>query len=300
MPRKDLEPLFAAMAAMPMRTTIAEMRGDFGAFAAILNAGAPEVGAVHPVDIGGGVRGEVLVPAGAAPFPVLVYLHGGGWSIGDCASHAKLTRQLCVGAGAIVVSIDYRLSPEHPFPAPLDDCVAAVRWVRENAGRFGGDPSRIAIGGDSAGGNLTAAVSIDLKDELEVRAALLIYGAFDLEASLRDYAIYTPPGGDPVLPKPMMQAMMDAYLSGGASVKDPRVSPIFGDLSKFPPSILLCGDADPLYGDTLHFHDALLRAGRESELHVFHGMPHAFMQLTVAEADAAVAAGAEFLRRHLA
>jgi acetyl esterase len=299
MPREELEPLFAAMRQMPARATIPEMRADFAGFMPLLNADAPAVAAVHAVEIGDGVRAEVLVPPGSAPFPVLVYLHGGGWSIGDCASHAKLTRQLCIGAGAVVVSVDYRLAPENPYPAPLDDCVAAVRWVRENAGRLGGDAARMAIGGDSAGGNLSAAVSIELRRELSLRAALLIYGAFDVHGALDDYEIYAPPGGDPVLPRSSMQLMIDSYLRGGASPKDRRVSPLFADLSGFPPSILLCGDADPLYGDTLHFHDALKRAGRESELHVYHGMPHAFVQLGVSEADAAIAAGCEFLRRHL-
>src|SRR4029079_9869051 len=117
------------------------------------------------------------------------------------------------------------------------------------------------------------------------RAALLIYGAFDLEASIRDYERYTPPGGDPVLPKASMKLMMDAYLSGGARTDDPRLSPIRDDLSAFPPSLLLCGDVDPLYGASLHMHDALRRAGRDSVLVPYPGMPHAFMQLMVAEAD---------------
>ncbi|HZR80743.1 MAG TPA: alpha/beta hydrolase [Candidatus Binatia bacterium] len=301
MPREDLEPLFAAMRAMPPAQSIAELRQGFAGFMAMINAGAPEVAAVHAdLPVADGVRVDVLVPHGTPPFPVLVYLHGGGWSIGNCASHAKLTRQLAVGSGALVVSVDYRLSPEHPFPAPLEDCVRAVRWARENVARFGGDPARIAIGGDSAGGNLSASVANELRGEVDLRAALLIYGAFEVRQALRDYDLYAAPGGDPVLPRPMMEMMIDAYLSGGASSEDPRVSPLHGDLSKFPPSCLLCGDLDPLYGDTLHFHDALRRARRESELHVYRGMPHAFVQLAVREADEAVAAGCAFLRRKLA
>nr|BAN08452.1 hypothetical protein [uncultured bacterium] len=97
-----------------------------------------------------------------------------------------------------------------------------------------------------------------------------------------------------------MELMMDAYLSGGAREEDPRLSPLFADLSQFPSSCLLCGDADPLYGDTLHMHDALRRAGRESELHVFAGMPHAFVQLGVSEAGEAIARAGAFLRARLA
>jgi acetyl esterase/lipase len=301
MPRADLEPLFAAMRAQPERQSIAEIRRDFEMFSPLVNAGAPAVAREHMAEpVGDGVRADVLVPPGTPPLGVLVYLHGGGWSIGSPASHGKLARQLSVGSGAIVVSVDYRLAPEHPFPTPLDDCVAAVRWVKANAARFGADPGRIAIGGDSAGANLSAAVAIELREEVELRAALLLYGAFDVAACLRDYDRYAPEGGDPVLPRRATELMIEAYRGGGARLDDPRLSPLLADVSGFPPSLLVCGDADPLYGDSLHLHDALRRAGRDSVLAPYAGMPHAFMQLAVAEGDDAVARSAAFLRARLA
>jgi acetyl esterase len=297
--RPELAALFALLRAAPRATSIAEARAQLEAFSGFVNANAPEVGRFEAgVPLSPGVRADVLVPPGTPPFPVLLYLHGGGWSIGSPASHAKLTRQLCVGAGAVVVSVDYRLAPEHPFPTPLEDCVAAARWTHTNVARYGGDPQRLAIGGDSAGGNLSACVINELRGEILFRAALLIYGAFDLLASRRDYDLYAPEG-DPVLPKSLMDLMMQAYMRGGASTHDPRVSPIHSDLSHFPPACLLVGSVDPLVGDSRALHAKLQQLGRHSELHEYADMPHAFMQLDLPEARAAIETGCRFLRDHL-
>lgn len=299
MPRPELVALFNLLRAAPKATSIAESRVQLEQFSVFLNANAPEVGRVEAdVRLTPEVRAEILVPPGTPPFPTLIYLHGGGWSIGRPASHAKLTRQLCIGAGALVVSVDYRLAPEHPFPIPLEDCVAAARWTRANVARHGGDPHRLAIGGDSAGGNLSAAVINELRGEIEFRAALLIYGAFDLLASRRDYDLYAPEE-DPVLPKSLMDLMLQAYMSGGAATDDPRVSPIKADLGHFPPACLLVGNIDPLVGDSRALHAALQRLGRQSELHEYADMPHAFMQLDLPEAHQAIATSCRFLRSQL-
>ena len=299
MPRAELTGLFDMMRSMPKAHSIAEMRVGMEAMIPFANANPPAVARVEPgVAIGDGVRADVLVPPGTPPFPVLIYLHGGGWSIGSPASHHKLACQLCAGAGVLVVNVDYRLAPEHPFPAPLDDCVAAARWTRANIGRFGGDATRLAVGGDSAGGNLSAAVINDLRGEIAFRGALLIYGAFDVLGCRRDYVKWAPEE-DPVLDKHAMDLMLNAYFSGGASNDDPRVSPIKADLRQFPPACLLCGTWDPLLGDSRALHAKLQSLGRESVLHEYEGMPHAFVQLPCSEADAAIAAGCEFLRARL-
>jgi acetyl esterase len=245
------------------------------------------------------VRADIIVPPGTPPFPTLVYLHGGGWSIGSPATHHKLTRELCVRSGALVVSVDYRLSPEHPFPAPLDDCVAAARWTRATVARYGGNPARIAIGGDSAGGNLSAAVCNALRGEIAFRGALLIYGAFDLVASRRDYDRWAPIE-DPVLPKHSMDLMLAAYLSGGASPEDPRLSPLHADLSAFPPAHLVCGTWDPLFGESIAFQRALEAAGHQATLDRYDEMPHAFLQLPVTEGEQALRRACAFLRDVLA
>src|SRR5213083_805240 len=137
---------------------------------ATLSAAAGEGEAVARVENRAvpGPRGEIPVrvytPAGRAPFPVLVYFHGGGWVIGSLETHDGLCRHLANAAGAVVASVDYRLAPEHPFPASGEDAYAATRWVAANAAALGGDPRRIAVGGDSAGGNLAAVVSLMARD----------------------------------------------------------------------------------------------------------------------------------------
>jgi acetyl esterase len=296
MPRSELAGLFDMVRSAPQAHSIVEMRANMEAFIPFINANPPLVGRVDSaVALGNGVRADIIVPPGSPPFPTLICLHGGGWSIGSPASHGKLARQLCAGAGVVVVAVDYRLAPEHPFPTPLDDCVAAARWTRANIGRWGGDPERITIGGDSAGGNLSAAVVNDLRSEIAFRGALLIYGAFDVLGCWRDYDRWAPEE-DPILPKASMKLMLDAYFSGGASNDDPRMSPLKADLSTFPPACLICGTWDPLFGESLAFHDKLRSAGRQATLHRYEGMPHAFLQMPVSDADAAIAVACEFLK----
>jgi len=299
MPRPELTVLFDMLRALPRAQSIAELRVQLESMLPLINANALEVGRIEAgVQLSDAVRADVIVPPGTPPFPTLLYLHGGGWSIGSPASHARLVRQLCVGAGAVVVNVDYRLAPEHPFPVPLDDCVAAARWTLANVQRYGGDPRRLAIGGDSAGANLSAAVINDLHETIAFRAALLIYGAFDLDAMWRDYDRYAPEQ-DPVLPKSDMKLMMDAYLSGGAAIADPRVSPLFADLRHFPPSCFIVGAIDPLFGESVAMRDMLQTLGCECEFHRYPEMPHAFMQLELPEAQQALDAACAFLRRHL-
>jgi len=296
MPRSELAGMFEMLRTAPQPASIAEMRTNMEVFIPFVNANAPQVARVDAgVVVADGVSADILIPPGTPPFPTLIYLHGGGWSIGSPATHGKLARQFCVGSGVVVVNVDYRLAPEHPFPTPLDDCVAAARWTHANVARWGGDPRRIAIGGDSAGGNLSAAVINDLRGVLQFRGALLIYGAFDVLGCWRDYDRYAPEE-DPILPKKMMKLMLDAYFSGGASNDDPRMSPLKADLSQFPPACLICGTWDPLFGDSLAFNEKLRAAGRQATLHRYDGLPHGFVQLPVSDGDSAIAAGCEFLK----
>ncbi len=299
MSRAAIAGLLEMLGTGPVPGSIADLRAIIDMGMPFLNADLPAVGHVHEgVALGDGVQARIVVPPGTPPFPVLIYLHGGGWSIGSSASHHKLACQLSVGAGAVVVNVDYRLAPEHPFPAPLDDCVSAARWTREHVARFGGDPARIAIGGDSAGANLSTAVINDLRHELRFRGAVLIYGAFDLLSTRRDYDRWAPVE-DPVLPRHSMDLMLDAYLSGGASVDDPRVSPLRADLSHFPPACVLCGTWDPLFGESRALTGKLAAAGRVVSTHWYDEMPHGFVQLPAPEGEEAITRASEFLRRVL-
>src|SRR5271168_5118894 len=178
-----------AMAKTPMPTDVMGLRTLMETFAPMMNQNLPEIGAFHEaVEIRPGLTADVAVPKGDRPHPVVVYLHGGGWVGGSPKSHRKLGTQFAE-AGYLTINVDYRLAPEHPFPAGLDDCVYAVKWTGENAKRWNGDASRLAVGGDSAGGNLTAATVTSLAAENysgpRPKAALLIYGVFDFPAILK-------------------------------------------------------------------------------------------------------------------
>jgi len=159
---------------------VTEMRRMVDEFAPLMNADLPEVGAFHEaVHVREGVTADVIVPQGKGPHPVLVYLHGGGWVCGSAKSHRKLGYRFAE-AGYLVFNVNYRLAPEHPFPTPFEDCLAAIRWAHREAARYGGDGARLAVGGDSAGANLSAAVAAALADDQErPRATLLLYGVFD-------------------------------------------------------------------------------------------------------------------------
>ena len=135
------------------------------------NAKPPEIGAFHEdVELRPGLRADISVPKGAGPHPIAIYLHGGGWVAGSSKSHRKLGMQFAE-AGYLTLNVDYRLAPEHPFPAGLDDAVFAVRWAHENAKRYNGDAARIVIGGDSAGANLAAAAALGNRQESGRRQA---------------------------------------------------------------------------------------------------------------------------------
>jgi acetyl esterase len=270
-------------------STAQEMRDLLDGIAALLNAGAPEVGDFHekvPVEgAGEGVTANVVVPEGSGPWPVLVYLHGGGWVCGSPATHDKLSRRFAE-AGYLVFNVDYRLAPEHPFPAPLDDCVQAIRWAARKAADYGGDPTRLAVGGDSAGGNLSAAAAIALHDDPDVKigAALLIYGVFDFAAMDASAISADGPAASPDLlaaGEQLVELMVGSYLGADRSeslLADPRVSPLH-EAAKLPPSHVVCGTADPLVAQAQTLVEALAQAGVDHEHFEIEGMPHAFVQM---------------------
>ena len=227
----------------------------------------------------GDIKVKVFNPDESGPLPLLVYIHGGGWVIGSPATHAKLCAELAHGARCVVVSVDYRMAPEHPAPAPLDDCVAAIRYIVSNASDFGANGSRFAIGGDSAGGNLTAAAALKLRDEggPQAKLLLLFYGAYtgdlDLPSVIEN-------GEGKILTRQAMRWFYDHYLSGGASTDDPYIAPIKGNLAGLPPAHLIVGSQDPLLDDSKLFAAALQKAGVPAKLSVYEDQVHVFLQLT--------------------
>jgi acetyl esterase len=280
-----------------------EMRAMLDGFAPLMNGGLPEVGACHAaVPVREGVTADVVVPRGAGPHPVLVYLHGGGWVCGSPKTHQKVGYRFAE-AGYLVFNVDYRLAPEHPFPTPFEDCLAAVRWAHREATRFGGDPTRLAVGGDSAGANLSAAVAAALAgDPARPKAALLNYGVFDF-GMFGDVSLA--PAGDPKaaeIGRNMVEMMVGAYLGktrSDALLRDPRVSPLHA-AAKLPPSHVVVGSADALVTQSEALVKALAAAGVPYEHFVDAGMPHGYAQMEfLPAARPAIERMVAFLRKHL-
>ncbi len=284
--------------------TALEMRAMLEGFAGFMNADLPEVGAFHEaVAVAPGVTTDVVVPKGAGPHPVLVYLHGGGWVCGSATTHRKLGYRFAE-AGYLVFNVNYRLAPEHPFPTPFEDCVEAIRWAGREAQRFGGNPERLAVGGDSAGGNLSAAAAIELAGSPDApKAALLLYGLFDF-ATIGDAPEGSPAAAGPLaaMGEKLIDIMVGSYLGAepsAALLADPRVSPLH-EAAKLPPCHIMVGGADPLAAQAERLARALESAGVPFEHHVDEGMPHGYAQMEFfPAARPAIDRMVAFLRKHL-
>jgi len=229
----------------------------------------------------GDVGVRIYRPRGAGTrLPVLVYYHGGGWVIGDLNTHDHACRELCAGAGCIVVAVDYRLAPEARFPAAVDDSWAALQWVASNATDLGGDPDRIAVGGDSAGGNLPAVMSLLARDAGGPRLALplLVYPAVDMEFS-RPSIDENADGY--VLTKDHMIWFRGHYLGSEADRRDFRASPILADdHGGLPPALVITAEFDPLRDEGRDYAEKLRAAGVPVTLSNYEGQVHVFFQLS--------------------
>lgn len=254
---------------------------------------------------GGDVPVRIYRPEGDAPAPVLVWYHGGGWVIGDVETSDPTARKLCRRAGVVVVSVDYRLAPEHPFPAAPDDAWAALRWVADHIGEHGGDPARLAVGGDSAGGNLAALVAIRARDEggPALRHQLLVYPATDLTMGQPSIVEN---GEGYFLTKATMEWFTDHYLGADRQHGDPTspaVSPLaVEDLSGLPPAQVLTAEFDPLRDEGAAYAERLAEAGVAVEHVPGPGLIHGFFAMGAVspDADAVAVAAAERLRAALA
>jgi acetyl esterase len=206
--------------------------------------------------------------------PAHVYFHGGGWVIGDLDSHDWTCRMIANGAKCAVVSVDYRLAPEHPFPAAYDDAVAATRWVAANSTPLGIDSSRISVGGDSAGGNLAAAVALTLRgSDITLRAQALTYPVTDLTCA--HYGTYT---GGVILTDARMRAYIDAYTLDTTQRKDWRASPLFAQsLRGLPPAVVILAGFDPLYAEGAAYAERLKKDGVPTTVREYPGQMHGFL-----------------------
>jgi acetyl esterase len=244
-------------------------------------------------------------PAGqgdtARPLPVLVYFHGGGWVIGDLDTHDTLCRQLSNQSGCAVLAVDYRLGPEHRFPCAVDDCIAATRWCRNHAAQFGLDPARMAVGGDSAGGNLAAVVAITTRNagEPPLRLQLLIYPATDMRCQAQSH---TTNGQGYLLTRDTMDYFHGHYIDDAAFDTDWRASPLLNDtLTGLADAFVLTAGYDPLRDEGLQYSQRLTEAGNTATHICFERQIHGFITMgrVLDEANAAVTLCAAMLAQAL-
>ncbi|HSG89540.1 MAG TPA: alpha/beta hydrolase [Pseudomonadales bacterium] len=258
-----------------------------------------EVGAVEDRVVptpSGDVPVRIYRPAGTGPFPLHVHYHGGGWVIGDLDTHDADCRELCRGAGCVVVAVDYRLAPEHRFPAAPEDCYAATCWAAEHAADLGARPGPISVGGDSAGGNLAAVVSLMARDRggPQIALQLLIYPVTD---AAMDTVSYRDNADGYLLSADSMSWFWDHYCPDASLRLDPLASPLHApDLSGLPPALVMTAEFDPLRDEGEAYAERLRAAGVRVDVRRFDGLIHGFFSqarmIPAARAgvDAAVAA----------
>ncbi len=268
---------------------------------AILKAAPTALPEVRDIEIpgpAGTIPARVYVPEGKAPLPVVIYFHGGGWVIGDLDSHDNVCRGLAAAVPAIVLSVDYRLAPEHIFPAAVDDAFAALTWTAKNAASIKGDPARIAVAGDSAGGNLAAVVARMARDRgVKLSAQVLIYPAVDLlHFATESYRLF---GDGYYLTRRYMEKFRERYMPDKRHWSDPRVSPLLhGGFTGLPPAMVLTAQFDILRDEGEAYARALEKAGVPVTAKRYPGMIHGFigMDRLLPTAKTARDDCAEFLR----
>jgi acetyl esterase len=277
--------MYATLSALESKTEVAS----------VADAAAPGPAGDVPV--------RVYVPTDEpGPHPVLVYFHGGGWVIGDLDTHDSTVRAVAAASGVTVVSVDYRLAPENPFPAPLDDCCAAVRWVVDNAEALDVDPARLAVGGDSAGGNLAAVAAACLRDAgIPVAFQLLVYPVTDGTMGMASYAENAE---GYFLTRDTMDWFWGHYVGDGDRTH-PLVSPVHAPdeaLAGLPAALIITAEFDPLRDEGEAYAARLDAAGVPVTVTRYDGVIHGFFSMgdMIPEGKAAVDEAGEALRRALA
>ena len=282
--------------------TPAEARAGYALYASLAGEG-PEMGSVRN-DTLGGVPVRIYRPHAVAPdnAPVMMWIHGGGWMIGSLDTDDARCRTMAERAGVVVISVDYRLAPEHPFPAAFDDCLAVLDAVSSGASELGFDAMRIAVGGDSAGGNLSAALALWARNHgPRVAFQLLVYPA--VAATGGSFASLTENGQGYFLTTESMKFFYDSYVPSTVDPNDPRVSPLHAEShAGLPSAHILTAEFDPLRDEGLAYVDALRSAGVAVTHTNWEGCIHGFfgMQALFPVAEGAMAEACAELRAALA
>jgi acetyl esterase len=252
---------------------------------------------------GGPIPVRLYTPFGIGPFPLTVYFHGGGFVLGNLDSHDAACRHLCLNSGGIVMAVDYRLAPEHPFPAAPDDCYAATLWAGAHGGEIGADPKRIAVSGDSAGGNLAAVVSLRVRDE----GGPKLCGQL-LNCPVTDYDMTLPSYRDNAegyfLTLDTMRWFENHYMTKPEHRQHPHAAPLRAkDFKGLPPAYVLTAQYDPLRDEGEAYADKLAAAGVPVVKKRYSNMIHAFPGLllnVVPEAAEELAAFGQWLKARFA
>jgi acetyl esterase len=262
--------------------TVPQGRARYRRESILFRGPVTQVAAVQDYTIpgpGGPLRVRHYAPAAEGPRPLTVYLHGGGFVIGDLDTHDEACRILCRHGDVHVLAVDYRLAPEHPFPAALDDTFAALRWAQAHAAELGADPGRVAIGGDSAGANLATVVSIQTRADAPPAAQLLIYPVTDSKNTRPSQQLF---GEGYFLTNADRAAFTHHYLGGtGTAERDWRVSPLYADdLGGLAPALVVTAGFDMLRDEGEAYADALRSAGTTVRLTRVDAHGHGFVHMT--------------------
>lgn len=268
-------------------------------------AGGPAMACTRDVTVEtrhGAVRVRIHDPSSETPKPALIYLHGGGWTIFSIDTHDRLMREYAARAGVAVLGIDYALSPEAKFPVALEQVIDVAGWLRGASTELGIDATRVAIGGDSAGGNLSLATCLALRDQGrtgEIAALLLNYAVLDAEPSPEAHARYG--GADYMLTSQEMAQFWANYLASPADRRNPLANPAFADLGDLPPTFLAVAECDLLADQSLSAAQRLAEAGVAVEVKIYPGACHSFLEaVSIAPiAERAFAEASSWLRERL-
>ncbi len=281
---------------------VAEARRQYEARIALM-APPPQMAKVEERRIdgpGGEIRLRLYTPEGSGPFPLMMFFHGSGFVLCSLDTHDGMCRNLAAGIGCVVVSVDYRLAPEHKFPKGLDDCLAATRWAADHAAELGIDPMRIMVAGDSAGGNMAAVIALRLRDEggPELCGQMLLYPVTDYHTpGTPSYAENADGYG---LTRDTMEWFWAHYLNSPAEAENPHASPLRArDVTRLPPAYVSSAEYDPLRDEAERYGMRLREAGVPTVITRFAGMNHGFLFWVgiVGGADAAMAEACAWARQ---